>query len=674
MRHHLGTVRSWCVAHWRLLGACAFYIPVSALLLFDLVLMLRRGLAASADGTWVISLAHDIIVGNPIGGWQLAKIALYFPDLVSVLFWRSMGLYPGTTMVLHGLVSWLLVGAGVCWGARLCGVGWLSSLRAALVGLFIYVLAYSDGQMLSTFQNPFTHGGAALGAFLGLVFIGHGLQNGYSRWSGALAAICLGSLVASDFVIVPQFIVPAGFTALLALAFRWASRRRAIATLVILTAGAALGSLITVVVRWLTGLTLTGLPIKYTWAAARLALARFVDDMGVVADRWPLAFTVELLSIALIVFVALKGAQQRFRRGGPSSPSLSQEGVAEWWVACSGLAVLGGTFSAVIASHMWAELANHRHILPLFLLPPALAIILLAPRLSGIPGDVARTLELSLVLATTLIVKQGAKMSPEYSPTLYTPGYACLDRYVSEQNLHAGASEYWKSRQAMVLSRVGLTVVEVDGRMRPRRWANNSFWYSRGYWGQERPPRYDFIVTSALDENWLNARFGAPRDQHGCFELKIWAYDRPSDLEFRNYLRTNIARETGDHEGWWESPTLAGGQASQRAPLAFEGKTGVRLEFPRVPANIIEVVCPTRRPLELTYRRAGNDIATQSVEFDKDPRRLVALPASLGSEGFDSVFVHGTPGKRHELEDLVLMHDPVAEAARALTATVSGAM
>jgi hypothetical protein len=166
-----------------------------------------------------------------------------------------------------------------------------------------------------------------------------------------------------------------------------------------------------------------------------------------------------------------------------------------------------------------------------------------------------------------------------------------------------------------------------------------------------------------MDKPWLVERFGAPREQHTCFGLEIWVYDRPEDLEFRNYLRTNVARETGDHDGWWDASPSEPPNAGV-LPVSFQGDVGVELPVPRVAANVIEVLSPTRKTLELAYRRAGKDVATQSVEFKKDARRLVPLPASLGSDGFDTVFVRGRAKEKHELRELVLMLDPKAEAAR----------
>jgi hypothetical protein len=216
----------------------------------------------------------------------------------------------------------------------------------------------------------------------------------------------------------------------------------------------------------------------------------------------------------------------------------------------------------------------------------------------------------------------------------------------------------------MVSSRAGLTLAHVGSELRPGRWLNNLFWYSRGYWPTGAAPRYDFVIANSLDEAWLKTRFGSPRTTETCFGLNIWVYDRPTDLEFRNYLRTYVARQTGDHRGWWESPTFATLRSQHREFLSFQGGAGVVIDFPIVPANVIEIVSPTRKPLTLSYRRGGSDVAHQQVTFERQQRRLLALPASLQIGGFDSVFVEGTSGTHYKLEDPALMFDTDAEAAR----------
>jgi hypothetical protein len=664
MRQHLGAVLPWLASRRHLIGDLAFYAPASVLLLFGLLTMLRGAVPVDADGLWVFSFAHDILTGTPIRGWKLSALPLYFPDLLSVLTWSSLGLDVGRATLAHGMMCWLLIGLGIAWGARACGVPWRRACRLGFFALLIYVFVHCGGGQLATFQSPFSHGGATLGSFLGVIFIGCALRTGY-RIPGALAAtLCLGLLVASDRLVIAQFVVPALTVALLFLGFRWAPRNRLLCTLGLLCLGLALGWLITRSMSWFMGLEPAGLPSNYSWAGARRTFSRFVEDMGNVAAARRLTFASVVPPTLLVLSRVLAGARRRFHLCR-AEPVCALDTTTEWWIACSGLMVLIGTAGAVIATHAWVGFVTLRYVLPLIVLPLAFATVVFASRLPPISNRFARALEVSLLAVVTLVTGQIAAAETSVEARLYGPRYACLDSYARRQGLHAGFADYWNARPSMVSSRAGLTLVHVDSQMRPARWLNNLFWYSRGYWRtSEGRPRSDFVLANTVDQGWLKARFGVPRATETCFGMLIWVYDRPADLEFRNYLRTYVARATGDHEGWWESPTLSAVQSEPRGSIGFEGREGVVLEFPAVPANVMEIVSSTKKPLELIYRRQGRDLAHQQVTFEGQPRRLFALPASLGSTGFDSIFVQGRPGSHYELEDATLMRDPYAEPAR----------
>jgi len=98
--------------------------------------------------------------------------------------------------------------------------------------------------------------------------------------------------------------------------------------------------------------------------------------------------------------------------------------------------------------------------------------------------------------------------------------------------------------------------------------------------------------------------------------------------------------------------------------VAFPGKKGALLQLPRVPANMIELVSSTRKPLELIYQRDGTEVARQRATFAADSRRLLALPRILDATGFDSVRLLGTGRSRHRVEQVVLMWDADAESVR----------
>src|SRR4051794_24598129 len=113
MRRHLAQLCESFARHWTVLGAIGFYVPASMLLATGLLAMVRGSISAHADGLWVFSFAHDLLLGTPIYGWKLSAIPLYFPDLASILTWSGLGFGVGSVMLIHGAISWLLVGVGI---------------------------------------------------------------------------------------------------------------------------------------------------------------------------------------------------------------------------------------------------------------------------------------------------------------------------------------------------------------------------------------------------------------------------------------------------------------------------------------------------------------------------------------------------------------------------------
>ncbi|MEO8183077.1 MAG: hypothetical protein ABI895_29965 [Deltaproteobacteria bacterium] len=79
---------------------------------------------------------------------------------------------------------------------------------------------------------------------------------------------------------------------------------------------------------------------------------------------------------------------------------------------------------------------------------------------------------------------------------------------------------------------------------------------------------------------------------------------------------------------------------------------------------MIEIVSPTRKPLTLSYRHEGAEVAFQEVTLARDNRRLLAVPAGVDLRKVHTVFVSGTPKTRYELRRVALMWDSEAESVR----------
>jgi hypothetical protein len=328
------------------------------------------------------------------------------------------------------------------------------------------------------------------------------------------------------------------------------------------------------------------------------------------------------------------------------------------WLAVAGITAIGSTLAASLVTHRWAP----RYILPVFILPLALSIALVGPQIRALHPRVIRALQCGMLVVVGVLSTDRSK---ELAPlNLYTPAHACLDRVTYKEGLRAGYAEYWHARPPMVLGKNELTISAVAGALSPRRWMDNVLWYSRGYGAtSDRPPVYGFVITNGLDEDWLESRFGAPRAREECFGPEVWVYDRASDVEFRNYRRTFIARETGDHDGWWESTTFVDARSKGQASVRFEGAEGLLIEFAGAgAANVLELSSPTRKPLQVSYQRAGAEVARQAIDFQADARRLLPIPDIVLRTGFDAIRLHGDPSTVYELDDAAVMTDARIES------------
>jgi hypothetical protein len=364
----------------------------------------------------------------------------------------------------------------------------------------------------------------------------------------------------------------------------------------------------------------------------------------------------------VLLFVLLEGVN-RTRSSDFAALSDDRTRILRCWLAAAGMTAMGSTLAASLVTHRWAP----RYILPIFILPLALSTALLGPQIGTLRPRVIRALQCGMLVVVGVLATDRSK---ELAPlNLYTPAHACLDRFTYKEGLGAGYAEYWHARPPMVLGKNQLTISAVAGALSPRRWMDNVLWYSRGYGATSaRPPVYDFVITNGLDEAWLESRFGAPRTREECFGPEMWVYDRPSDVEFRNYRRTFIARETRDHDGWWESTTLADARSKGQARVGFDGAEGLLIEFAGAEAaNVLELSSPTRKTLQVSYQRAAVEVARQAVDFQADARRLLAIPNVVLRTGLDAIHLHGDPHTFYELDDAAVMIDARKESTGRLS-------
>jgi hypothetical protein len=523
--------------------------------------------------------------------------------------------------------------------------------------------------VLQPFEYPFSHGGALLGGFLGLLYIAHGLERGFQGRTWLPVAVALGLSCASDRLILVQFVAPALLGLAVLLACGAQPRARVHRALALLLLGPLLGVLGSALVHSTAGLTFGEVPVRYGLSRSIATLGRVRSDLGQLAIERPALAACTLIPWLFVGGRALAFVQAGVRAVRGRSPAFPL--TAESWLACTGLAMLISTVATVTITNMWDGPLSVRYILPVFVLPLALATILAAPSYEQLERSWARPFELTVLFLLVLVATRVEETPRRPSATLDSPSLTCLDSYFLEKKLSAGYAEYWQFRLPMLLGQSGATVAQVTGRMSPRAWADNRFWYTRGFQPGPLRPRYSFVIPQLLDQEWIRERFGPPHEEYPCFGLDVWVYDRPEDVEFRNYLRSSWARATGDDVAWWPvigAKALAG-EGGAAGSLLFDGKPGVSVPLPRVAANLIEVDSPTRKPLTLSYRREGAEVARQEIEFLRDSRRLQIVPAGVDLHTIDSVFISGSPKVQHQVRRIALMWDQDIELFRSHSGT-----
>jgi len=662
-------MRRYLVRIFRQPGAASrdgvFYALALALASWALLVMLRSHLPDDADGLWIVSLAHDVLRGTPLRGWRLPGAPDYFPELLSVLVSSAFGFGVRSCLLIYGCCSWLAIGVAVYWGLRLRMLAVERALRIALLILLVFVALHSGSLLLQPFEFPFSHGGAALVGLFGLLYLAQGFERGFG-WRGWLCAVfLLGLACASDRAILAQFVVPALLVLPLFVQTRMRQKRAWGRALGLLLLGPLQGELLTRLLRWGVGLRPGPTGARYGWSRSVSTLWRVCGDVLALAQERPFLAASVLLPTLFLGWRASMSIVRQTRERHKGSPDASQASL-EAWLVCGGITMLAGTVAAVLVSNCWQDFTSFRYLLPIFILPLSLAAIVSAPTCWRPSPGWARLIELGLLSLVALVAMRVDRSTPRRLATLDSPARTCLDSYAMEARLQAGYAEYWSARPPMLLSRAGITLAQVSDHMKPRSWADNRYWSTRGFWGEQTRPRFSFVITAQLDESWLSARFGPPRLQQACFGLELWVYDRPEDVEFRNYLRSSVAQATGDDaECWAVLGKHSDAQASKgKKTLWFRGKDGISVPLPHVPANVLEIVSPTRKHLELHYLQAGAEVARQEVDFHKDDRRLLVVPAAVEMRSMDELLIRGEMKVRHKVDQINLMRDPEVESLR----------
>jgi hypothetical protein len=240
--------------------------------------------------------------------------------------------------------------------------------------------------------------------------------------------------------------------------------------------------------------------------------------------------------------------------------------------------------------------------LPVFLLPSFFPMLCIPPRWN-LAGPRLWTAAGALLVVGTTVNRDTWDLRPTFAVP-YPDEVRCIDNLASQTHLRAGLSGYWPAKHITMLSRRGVTVNQLDFELAPYHLSNNRWWYCGPRTSEGLTfPQYAFAVVDELDRKRVLSRFGPAAAEHRCGPYTVWLYNRPGDVEFRNFLREAAVRDT---EG---EPGLQIREPQRQA----ETTAGIRFQFHRVQrASTVEIIAAGKDVFDIYLLREGRTVATLS--------------------------------------------------------------
>jgi hypothetical protein len=520
------------LASWSVLAACYG---------MGLASILRSDAAWSwyfnADTLNFPSLYRDLFVDHfSIRGWTVSAAPFVFPDAIA--YFAIQALVPGFRMALYvfGLLQILALGVGCWWIARSvlederdaaarspADVKLAAGLSAISLGLVVVTLggAWSrlpawDIPMLHTLVLPVHHTGAFVTALFGIAWTVHAMRARVSRVEAGVAAVCLAAAVASDRLLVPEFVGPA--VLVWGASGNWRRAWRAVA----LIAGSTLVGVAVIALVSAPEQVLAGAP----GISASLAAARQLRDD--VTGLQGASRVVSLLSaVGMLVAVA-----ELFRAWKHPATSRGYRWIPALFVVAMPMAVT----MAVLGKGLYKNPSTLHYFTGVWVLPIILLPVLLFPRRLNL-----RSAGLAeVVCAVVVLIVTVGTVRPEAKrpfPDMMMPLAGCLDSLVETRRIQFGVSEYWLAKPVTLFSRRGLRVYQVTPGMTPRHWISNRLWHQGEPGSRYANPVYTFVVVNELDRDGIVARFGEPAERVPCPGGDVWIYNRAADTSFHQLFR-----------------------------------------------------------------------------------------------------------------------------------------
>jgi hypothetical protein len=494
------------------------------------------------DGDYLLvqRFAADVLAGvYPLSGWTLSSSPYLFPDFALGLFWQAV-LRGAPLLPFHVVTSYIALALLSGWSLRRVpgpdNHGWL--LGALLVNALLACQGAADhARWLWWLGTANMHGGAVLLGLAQFALWTGPTETAPDRSRQIVATVLLFLGLASDTLLLTQFVIPFGAALLLtALPPRWRAPRVK-AFLLSLGIALALAALLRAALALADWWNFPSV-VRYapTPAAIADAAARMTGDLlGHVSSSAPRFVLLFLIGVSGAVWLT----RQLHKSGSPRTPEQRQAG----WFAATCLA---STLALPVLAVYWQNPQHGRYLLPCLVIPLwwLLALLPLAkwrtPFVAGI--------------VTAALLGLAAWRAPQIDFSKwnwpYPDNVAELDRLFASEGPAVGLAEYWTATYLNAVSpKVRLNQVRPDGRV--QFWGNNAFHHFDAETSVSRlqARRYSFILMNGLDQTALKAKFGEPTRTATAGGYEVWFYDEAGAKRISARVDAEVRAFLGDRPG-----------------------------------------------------------------------------------------------------------------------------
>ena len=495
------------------------------------------------DGDYLLPqrFAADVLGGiYPLSGWTLSSSPYLFPDFALSLLWHAV-LGGAPLLPFYVVTSYVALALLAGWSLERVhasqGLGWLAG--ALLVNLLLACQGTADhARWLWWLGTATFHGGAVLLGLAQFALWAGPPDTAPSRAGAAVATALLFLGLASDTLLLTQFILPLGLALFVTAGRpRWrAPRVRAFVTAVVIAIGLIVvfrGAL--VLADWWNFPKV----VRYAPTPAAIAgtAARMVSDLiGPVSSAVPRFVGLFVIGVAGALWLT----RQRRRTGQPGTPEQRQAG----WFAVAGLL---STLALPVLAVYWQNPQHGRYLLPGLVLPLWWLLTLL-------PLAKLRTPFVAGLVTASLLLLAWVRV-PEIQFAAWAWPYpervAELERFLVTENCNHGLADFWQANTLNAVSRSGLRLNQIRPDGRVQFWGNNAFHHfeAEAATGSLRAQRYTFILADGLDPTALRAKFGEPTRTVTVADYEVWLYDETGAQRISSHVDTEVRAFLGDRPG-----------------------------------------------------------------------------------------------------------------------------